>query len=302
MRPASLSLPTSDPAVITKLFAPALLGFAALAASFAYSTLEPSAWRLSSYGDAEVERPLDEVAEMPGKVVLAGGTFIDEVGEEVVRLAGGTDAHLVLVPTAYGPTEEEGVEQFRELWSKWKPGTITILHTRDRAVANDPAFVEPLKKATGVWFLGGVQSRLTATYAGTLFQQEVAAVFRRGGVVGGNCAGAMALGETMIVGGEEEDELLLAPGLGIVPKMVADSHYLERNRIERLRSAIEANQDHFGLGIDSETAVVIESGKLRTIGKSYAATIVPLDEPNEVRFEVWGKGAQVALTELFQAE
>jgi cyanophycinase len=289
--------------VNTKLIAPALVVFAAIATSIAYSwlgipRLQPAAGAVTR---VVANRPLDAVAKMPGKVVLAGGTFIDQFGEEVVRLAGGPKAHMVLIPTAYGPTEEEGVEQFHDLWSQWKPGKITILHTRDRQIANDPKFVEPLKTATGVWFLGGVQKRLTDTYEGTLLLKEVHAVFDRGGVVGGNCAGAMALGETMIVGGEDEEELVLRPGLGIVPKMVADSHYLERNRIERLRSVIEQHPDHFGLGIDSETAVVLENGHLRTIGKSYAATIVPLADQGDLRFEVWDDGDEIALTKLFRA-
>ena len=211
---------------------------------------------------------------------------------------------VVLIPTAYGPTEEEGVEQFHELWSKFKPASIDILHTRDRAVANDPEFVKPLKSATAVWFLGGVQTRLLDTYENTLLHREVRGVFERGGVVGGNCAGAMALGETMIVCGEEgefNDDVELRPGLGIVPKMVADSHSLERNRIERLRGVIEQHHDHFGIGIDSSTAVVIERGKLRFIGKSYVATIVPKAEQPDVRFDVWAEGDEADLKALFAA-
>ena len=282
-----------------KLIAPALLALASLLAPLLYWQLAPTPARPL----AEPSKSLSVAATLPGKVVLAGGTFIDEMGAEVVRLAGGPQARVVLIPTAYGPTEEEGIEQFREQWSKWQPATIAILHTRDRVVANDPEFVEPLKSATAVWFYGGVQSRLTDTYGGTLVAREVQAVFERGGVVGGNCAGAMALGETMIVGGDgdEDDEVILRPGLGIVRKMIADSHYLERNRIERLRSVVEANPDHFGLGIDSSTAVVIDGGELRCIGKSYAATIVPVGEPQGVRFDVWGQGDRIGLAELFAA-
>ncbi len=128
--------------------------------------------------------------------------------------------------------------------------------------------------------------------------------FERGGVVGGNCAGAMALGETMIVGGEDfedDEDVLLRPGLGIVPKMVADSHWLERNRIERLRGVIEEHPDHFGLGIDGATAVIIEHGKLRLIGKSYAATVIPVARPQAVRFDAWAEGWEVDLSELFAA-
>jgi cyanophycinase-like exopeptidase len=111
----------------------------------------------------------------------------------------------------------------------------------------------------------------------------------------------MALGETMIVGGEddaEDEDVILRPGFGIVPKMVADSHALERNRIERLRGVIEEHPDHFGIGIDSSTAVVIERGKLRFIGKSYVATLVPTAD-QDLRFDVWKQTAEVNLRELF---
>jgi cyanophycinase-like exopeptidase len=112
----------------------------------------------------------------------------------------------------------------------------------------------------------------------------------------------MALGETMIVGNDWEDEgddVVLRPGLGIVPKMVADSHWLERNRIERLRGVIEEHPDHFGLGIDGATAVIIDRGELRCIGKSYVATIVAGDKPRDVRLDIWDESDRVPLSEIF---
>jgi cyanophycinase len=283
--------------VLTKLIAPAAVLLCTCLAPLAYVQLGAR----QAASNNHTSRQAWAVESLPGSIVLAGGTFIDPVGQEVVRLAGGENARVVLIPTAYGPTEEEGVEQFRELWSRYKPATIDILHTRQREVANDPEFVKPLQTATAVWFLGGVQTRLLETYENTLLHREVRRVFERGGVVGGNCAGAMALGETMIVRGENgeyDDDVILRPGLGIVPKMVADSHLLERNRLERLRGVIEEHPDHFGIGIDGETAVVIDRGQLRFIGKSYAATIVPVAGPAAVRFDVWAQGAEVQLASL----
>jgi cyanophycinase len=280
--------------VLTKLIAPIAIALCTLA-SLAYVKLAPQPAQCATSGAWAVE-------SLPGSVVLAGGTFIDEMGREVVRLAGGDKARVVLIPTAYGPTDEEGVDQFRDQWSRFGPAVIDILHTHNRADADDPQFVAPLKDATAVWFLGGVQSRLIDVYGGTLLHDEVRRVFERGGVVGGNCAGAMALGETMIVGGEEyedDDDVVLRPGLAIVPKMVADSHWLERNRIERLRGVIEDHPDHFGIGIDGATAVVIDHGKLRVIGKSYVATVMPVAKPQGVRFDAWGEGWDVELHDLF---
>jgi cyanophycinase len=285
--------------VIGKLLTTLVVAASALGGPLVYWTV--SAARLPRA--SSVVQPASPLMRLPGKLVLAGGTFIDEMGEEFVRLAGGPEARLVLIPTAYGPTEEEGVEQFYEQFGKWKPGKITVLHTRDRQVANDAEFAKPLKDATGVWFYGGQQVRLVDTYGGTLVEQELRALFQRGGAIGGNCAGAMALGETMIVGNdweeEDGDDVVLRPGLGIVPKMVADSHWLERNRIERLRGVIEAHPDHFGLGIDGATAVVIDGGELRCIGKSYVATIVAGNEPRDVRLDIWDESDRVPLSEVF---
>jgi cyanophycinase len=289
--------------VLSKLFAYGAIALCTVAAPIAYVQWgSPRA--TCAVAMAGKVRAKWAVESLPGTVVLAGGTFIDVMGQEVVRMAGGEKAYVVLIPTAYGPTEFEGVEQFREIWSTFNPGSIEILHTRDRAVANDPEFVRPLKEATAVWFLGGIQTRLLDTYEDTLLIREVQRVFERGGVVGGNCAGAMALGETMIVRGEDgefDDDVILRRGFGIVPKMVADSHLLERNRIERLRGVIEEHPDHFGIGIDGATAVIIEHGKLRVIGKSYVATVIPLTEEKDVRFDIRGQSSEVDLAELFGA-
>jgi len=238
---------------------------------------------------------IDRIDALPGAIVLMGGTFIDPIGEEFVRLAGGSDARLVIIPTAYGPTEEEGEDQFYELWNRWKPASIEILHTRDRDTANNPDFSAPLRRATGVWLTGGKQVRLMEIYEGTLVHQELHNVVQRGGVLGGNCAGAMALGELMIVKGKEP--VITRRGFGIVPRLIADSHFLERNRIERLRGLIEEHPDHFGIGIDSKTAVILEKGLLRVIGKSYVVTLVPV---GTVQVDSWAPGDEIEFKWLFE--
>src|SRR4029453_13665471 len=104
-----------------------------------------------------------ELDSLPGSVVWGGGSFIGPMGQEFVRLAGGPSARLVIVPTAYGGTEEEGIESFIKEWGGRHPASVQVLHTHDRAVANDPNFVAPLRTATGVWFTGGKQYRLLDT-------------------------------------------------------------------------------------------------------------------------------------------
>lgn len=260
-------------------------------AQFVRNMSEATRPRLTTMSPEDIER----VNALPGTIVLMGGTFIDPIGEEFVRLAGGSNARLVIIPTAYGPTEEEGEDQFYELWNQWNPASIEILHTRDRAVADDPDFTAPLRNATGVWLTGGKQGRLMDVYEGTLVHQELHNVVQRGGVLGGNCAGAMALGPLMILKGK--DPVITRRGFGLVPGLIADSHFLERNRIARLSGLIEENPDHFGIGIDSKTAVILEKGLMRVIGKSYVVTLV---HGEGVRLDSWAPGDEIEFKWIFE--
>lgn len=108
--------------------------------------LEPEA----SASASKVVAKTSAVTQLRGPVMLTGGTFIDAMGEEFVKLAGGRRARIVVIPTAWEAVEEEGFEQFYEQWQTWQPASIEVLHTRDRQVANQDAFVQKLRTATGV--------------------------------------------------------------------------------------------------------------------------------------------------------
>ena len=129
-----------------------------------------------------------------GWLVIDGGKepLVPAITSRFVALAGGPEANIVLVPTAMqGSDKEEQVE----IYKKWIGAkNITVLDTRDRAVANSEKFVEPLRKATGVWFTGGTPELITDAYVGTLTQRELNALLARGGVIGGSSAGAFLLG------------------------------------------------------------------------------------------------------------
>jgi cyanophycinase len=255
-------------------------------------------WGSSSHHSAvpAQERPDWGVQDLPGTLMFGGGCFVDAIGAEFVRLAGGKDARIVIIPTAYGGTEAEGIEQFEDEWSRWEPASIEILHCRNRAEADDAKLTQGLQTATGVWFTGGDQSRLLDAVQNTQLHRELARVLERGGVVGGNCAGAMVLGEMMIVRGKEP--VILRRGLNVARQLVIDAHWLERNRIERLRQIVQQHPGCLGLGIDRETAVVLQGGELRFVGNSYAATVAPVPGPRGVRFDVWAAEDVVDLREL----
>ncbi len=147
-------------------------------------------------------QPETAVGPRSGALVIDGGGQDPASVRAFVALAGGPDAEYVLIPTA---TEAEpdaaDLERGRKAFERaFGVSHVTVLHTRDRAVADSEAFAAPLKTATGVWFGGGRQWRLVNSYMGTRTQREIEGVLARGGVVGGSSAGATIQGSYLVRG------------------------------------------------------------------------------------------------------
>ena len=207
-------------------------------------------------------------AELPGPlVIVGGGKMPKDARDAFVALAGKDKAKIVVIPTASTDADDEKkADTFLKPWQDLKPASVVLLHTRDRKTADDPEFVKPLTEATGVWFGGGDQGRITAAYRGTLVETELKKLHARGGVIGGTSAGAAVMSDPMIAGGT--DTAKLAPGLGFLPGFVVDQHFVARNRQKRLQGVIAAHPELVGLGIDEGTAVIARGRSLRVIGDS----------------------------------
>src|SRR6185295_7665451 len=160
----------------------------------------------------------------PGAIVLhGGGRFSRETLARFVELAGGEQARIVLVPCAgYRAKDYDDEQQFlgrmKSRFGSWisleTRGDIRsfqFLYTDDDKDADDPSFIEPLESATGVWFCGGMQSRLNYRFVGdypdqTRFQMALRGVVERGGVVGGTSAGMAALPEVITLWQDREHD------------------------------------------------------------------------------------------------
>ncbi len=220
------------------------------------------------------QTPIDP-AGLPGtRFLVGGGKAPAAVYARFVELCGGKDARVVLIPTASSSADTQaGREKTLTTWREDHPGVhFELLHTRDRAVADDEAFTAPLRAATGVWLGGGAQERLAAAYLGTRVERELHALLGRGGVVGGTSAGTAIQTRPMIQ--EGMDPPVLADGFDFVPGAISDQHFLVRKRLPRLLLALAARPGHFGLGIDEGTAVEIAGRDLRVHGKSKALLVL----------------------------
>jgi cyanophycinase len=216
-----------------------------------------------------------EVGPKAGSLVIVGGAMQDPaIVQRFIDLAGGGDAPIVIVPTA-GDAENydqywSGLRQFRENGAR----NLTVLHTRDRTVADTEAFAKPITTARGVFFAGGRQWRLADAYLNTRTQRELQALLDRGGVIAGTSAGATILGSFLVRGDTKGNELMIGDhivGFGFLKNSAIDQHLLRRNRQFDLVDVIGAHPELLGIGIDENTAIVVEGDRFDVIGRGYVA-------------------------------
>jgi cyanophycinase len=215
------------------------------------------------------------VGPASGALVLVGGALADPVIiRRFVELAGGPDTPLVAIPTA-GEAPEYG-RHFNELRAFREAGVtrLTVLHTRDRSVADSEAFVQPIRGASGVWFSGGRQWRLADAYLDTLTHRELRAVLARGGVIGGTSAGATIQGSFLVRGDTATNTVMVGDhtrGLGLLRDVAVDQHLLKLNRQFDLGDVIAAHPELLGIGLDEDTAIVVTGDGFEVLGRHYVA-------------------------------
>jgi cyanophycinase len=208
-----------------------------------------------------------------GSLVIVGGGIKDlGILRRFIELAGGPDVPIVVIPTAGGAAEYgqdwPGLQIFRDAGAR----SLTVLHTVDPKVADTEAFVAPLRTARGVFFWEGRQWRITDAYLNTRTHREVVAVLDRGGVVGGSSAGASAQGSFLMRGDTKGSDIIIGDhtqGLGFMRNTGIDQHVLVRNREWDMLQVLEVHPDLLGLGLDENTAIVVQQDQFEVIGQSY---------------------------------
>ncbi|SOD98477.1 cyanophycinase [Spirosoma fluviale] len=206
-------------------------------------------------------------------VIVGGGAMSNDLWNRFIELAGGpAAANIVIIPTAGEDSSASSAPREKEKLTSLGVKNITILHTRDPKVANQETFVAPIRKATGVWFVGGRHWRLTDSYLNTLAHKEFNAVLSRGGVIGGTSAGATIQGSFMVRGDTKGNSIMVGDhtqGLDFLHNVTIDQHFLRRNRQFDLVEVIKARPELLGIAIDEGTAIVVQQNTFEVIGNSY---------------------------------
>ena len=221
------------------------------------------------------------MASSRGRLVIIGGAE-DRKGDclilkEVVRLAGGDMARLLILTAAASQPQEVGM-LYRAVFTRLGSAEVGVLDISTRLQAEDPMLVRLVDECSGVFFTGGDQLRITSLIGGTALYHALEAAYQRGVVIAGTSAGASAMSSTMIIDGENDkepaaDAIRLAAGFNLVSDVVIDQHFAQRGRLGRLLAAVAQNPYILGIGIDEDTAMVVNGPEFTVIGNGTVSVL-----------------------------
>lgn len=240
-------------------------------------------------------------------ILVIGGAEDKVHGREILHTffgrSGSLDARIAIIPSASREPAIIG-ERYRGIFEDMGAKEIRILDIRDRVQAEDSYLQDYIEECTGVFMTGGDQLRLCGLLADTPLMEKVRKRVQRGEItLAGTSAGAAVMGHHMIAGGgsgESPNRSLvdMATGLGIIPEIVVDQHFHNRNRMARLMSAIASHPERLGIGIDEDTCAMFErDGILQVMGKG-TVTIIDPGELSHTNYSEVGSSEPISLHNL----
>jgi cyanophycinase len=229
-------------------------------------------------------RPRGSVNEIPrakGTLIVIGG-HEEKKGEALIlrsvaeRAKGGT----LVVATLASCEPQETWQDYRKAFGALGVKHLAHLDVPSREELLRKPQLDVLRDASVIFFTGGGQLRITTIFGGTPLCSRIQEFYRRGGTIAGTSAGASAMSDTMLVSGDADSShrignaLLMAPGLGYLKDVIIDQHFAERGRIGRLLGAVAQNPKHMGVGLDENTAIIVEKEKRMEVLGAGAAYVI----------------------------
>lgn len=225
------------------------------------------------------------INESKRQLVIIGGSEDKDSDSQIlwefVRRAGDTKAKIAIITAATELPKEVG-ENYIKVFERLGAEEVYIIDTETRRDASSSTALEAIAKATGIFFTGGNQARITSILKDTKLDAAIHKQFSAGTVVAGTSAGAAVMPDKMIVEGDSQTHprieiVEIAAGLGFLPGVLIDQHFSQRGRLGRLISALLQESAVLGFGIDENTAMVVTDSQIEVIGKG-SVTVVDQSE------------------------
>ena len=216
-----------------------------------------------------------------GSLIIIGG-HEDKEGEAVILRAVAERSHggKLVVATLATEEPEDMFHDYHRAFSAFGVTEIEHLNVPSREeILRDPP-LDVLQGASLVFFTGGGQLRITTQFGGTELCEQIQQFYWQGGTIAGTSAGASVMSDTMLVSGAGDSShrigsnLFMAPGLGYIKDVIIDQHFAERGRIGRLLGAVAQNPRLLGIGLDENTAIIVEQEeRFRVLGVGAAYVV-----------------------------
>jgi len=218
-----------------------------------------------------------------GLLVLVGGNEDKENDLEILRtiksLVKKRIARIEVITTASEYPEQTG-KKYIKAFKKVGGSSVGLMHIKRREQADDTPLLKRLRNADIIYFTGGDQLRITSILGGTPLIEEVRRRYEEEHcIIAGTSAGASAMSETMIYGGDSSEALLkgtlnITGGIGLIDSVVIDTHFIKRGRFSRLMQMVCMNPGYVGIGLGEDTGIIIEDGHiLKAIGNGLIVII-----------------------------
>ncbi|NLZ53357.1 MAG: cyanophycinase [Thermoanaerobacteraceae bacterium] len=217
-----------------------------------------------------------------GYLLLIGGAEDKskecDILQKVVSLSGESQACLTIITVATMKPKKVG-EDYVRLFSRLGVKDVVAIDIKNRQDAQKDHIVERIEKSTGIFFTGGDQLRITSLMGGSKIYHAICDAYKRGVIICGTSAGASAMSDTMIVDGDGNESpggslINMAPGIGLLEEVVVDQHFAQRGRIGRLLTVVASNPYVLGVGIDEDTAILVDSKAVFTVEGSGTVTVI----------------------------
>ena len=244
--------------------------------------------KVISHSEINLHMTSNELKSPKGTLIPIGGNedkgieiseqnSLDFVSEgilfRVVRESGGPEGVFVVITAASSIPEEVG-ENYLKAFLKLGCKNIHLLDIRSKEDADKPAFLKLISTANCVMFSGGDQSKITDKISGTQLHSILKDRYMNDSeiVIAGTSAGAMAMSTEMIAGGSSSEAFLkgavhMYHGLGLTPKVMFDTHFIQRGRFGRVSEAVAKFPHLIGIGLAEDTGIIIKKGnEMKIIG------------------------------------
>ena len=230
--------------------------------------------------------------------------YVEEgILSHVVKECGGKNSKIIVIPTASSIPVEVG-ENYKDAFTKLGCTNIHVLDIRSKEDSEKPESIDLIKTADCIMFSGGDQSKISNKIGGTTIHNILLDRYKNeeGFVIAGTSAGAMVMANEMIAGGSSTDAFIkgavkMREGLGLIPELVFDTHFIQRGRFGRQSEAVAKYPNLLGIGLAEDTGLIIKNNEFVVIGSGMIIVFDPktLTHNNE---ELLSEGTPMTMANL----